>query len=263
MWLPDSKRDCPALYGPHRSPHTWPVGPGRSPWTGRWPWPEGWGRRPAWSSKSPVSAWLQCSLRTQTHRDKKELLEMHKEESTKSFASSRQFTCQLGHVRLRYPHHFVTSLDLLRDQRLGGSHEDDLPRRIPPVEVVHHHGGDEGLAQASGETHQRVLEEGGFWYLQLVLPDRKVGGVDPHLGRRAVKAWKVWVCLPTGWDGGGAGGGGSGVGELERSLLVELQALLSLVNSDQHEIVIVLIVLTRRLWLLCRVCGPMADFRPR
>lgn len=126
---------------------------------------------------------------------------------------------------------------------------------MPAVEVVHHHGSDEGLPKASGETHQCVLEKGSFGYLQLVVPDGIVGGVDPHLGRRAVKAWKVWVCLPTGGDEGGGGGGGSTVhpnriDNLTGLLLVELQALLSLVDSDQHEIVIVFTVFTRGLGLL-------------
>lgn len=36
-------------------------------------------------------------------------------------------TCQLSHVRLWDPHHFITGLDLLGHQGFGGSHEYDLP----------------------------------------------------------------------------------------------------------------------------------------
>ena len=61
-------------------------------------------------------------------------------------------------VSLWNAHDLVARLDLLRDERPRGSHEDHLARGKPPVIVEHHHCRDEGLAQACREADQRVAE---------------------------------------------------------------------------------------------------------
>lgn len=92
-------------------------------------------------------------------------------------------------MRLRDPHDPIASLDLLGHQRFRGGHEHHLARRKPAVEVVHDHGGDEGLAQARGQAHERVATQGGVGDAQLVVPHGAVGGVNPHgPGRRAEAA---------------------------------------------------------------------------
>lgn len=64
---------------------------------------------------------------------------------------------------------------LLRNERLGGRHKDDLAGGKPAKEVVHHHGGDEGLAETSGERDERILEQSLGDDGELVLATRKVG----------------------------------------------------------------------------------------
>lgn len=123
-------------------------------------------------------------------------------------------TCELGHVLLRDPHDPVTGLDLLRHQRFGGSHEDDLARGEPAVVVVHEDGGDEGLAQAGGQTDQRVPQQRRLADLQLVLPDGVVGGVDPDPARRGV----------------------------ESRLGTGLQRALGLEHGHQHDVIIIFII---------------------
>lgn len=61
-------------------------------------------------------------------------------------------------MRLRNPHDPETGFDLLRHQRLGRGHKDDLPGRVPAVEVIHDHGADERLAQTCRETNQRIVQ---------------------------------------------------------------------------------------------------------
>lgn len=92
-------------------------------------------------------------------------------------------------MRLRDPHDPVASLDLLGHQRFRGGHEDHLARRKPAVEVVHDHGGDEGLPQPRGQAHERVATQGGVCDVQLVVSHGAVGGVNPQgPGRRAEAA---------------------------------------------------------------------------
>uniref|UniRef100_A0A8C6ZXW3 peptidylprolyl isomerase n=1 Tax=Nothoprocta perdicaria TaxID=30464 RepID=A0A8C6ZXW3_NOTPE len=53
-------------------------------------------------------------------------------------------------------------------------------RGEPAVEVVHDHGGHEGLAQPRGQAHERVGQQRRARHAQLVAAHRVVGGVDPE-----------------------------------------------------------------------------------
>lgn len=97
----------------------------------------------------------------------------------------------------RQVHDARAGLDLLIDQRLGGRHEDDLPSREPAVIVVHDHRGDEGLAQASGQGHERVGKVRHRRDLALVLA-LAVGLADgPHPRR---PGYRVQQRIPRGID---------------------------------------------------------------
>ena len=66
-----------------------------------------------------------------------------------------------------------------------------------PVEVVHDDCCDECLAQASGKTHESVVEQAGLDDVVLVISVTHVGGVDPSLPRLNIKSWQVfnWSCF--------------------------------------------------------------------
>src|SRR5688572_9435667 len=83
-------------------------------------------------------------------------------------------TGHFGGVFRRNAHNLITRLDLLRDQWLRGCHEYHFALGEPSVEVVHHYGGDERLAQTSRERHQRVLKERLLHYRVLVIALRKI-----------------------------------------------------------------------------------------
>jgi hypothetical protein len=68
-------------------------------------------------------------------------------------------------------------VDLLLHQRLGGCHEADFASRVPAVEIAHHHGRDEGLPQARGQAHERVVLQTALHDAELVLAEGELGVV--------------------------------------------------------------------------------------
>lgn len=119
--------------------------------------------------------------------------------SSSSFRFSPFFsldTCHFRHLGLRDTHHLIASLDLLCHQRFRGGHKNDLARREPAVEIVHDDGGNEGLPQPCGQTHQCVAEQSGPGDVQLVVPHRAVGRVNPQGARRGTEAAILQTLLP-------------------------------------------------------------------
>ena len=74
----------------------------------------------------------------------------------------------------------VACLLLLRDQRAGGRHKDDLASREPAEHVEDHYRGDERLAEARRQRHQHVVEERLAHDVELVRTQWFVGRVYPR-----------------------------------------------------------------------------------